>query len=153
MWWLKLNKNLLGAAWLFVASPWFLTDTKAECLWRDGSVSSTELRQQLYPFNVVLGHDTEILCFSSLLHIHSYRWLSLLAECSNSTLFLINPYQAWARIWTSVMTEFFLMISSWCGATEVEIQSREKAEFTKCDRTTAVVGGEYLYGNSSFCTG
>lgn len=107
MWWLKLNKNLLGATWLFVASPWFFTDTKAECLWRDGSIRSTELRQQLYPFSVVLGHDTEILCFSSLLNIHSYRWLSLLAGCSNSTLFLINPYQAWARIWTSVMAGFF----------------------------------------------
>lgn len=87
--------------------------------------------------STVLGHDTDILCLSSLpaglLGLHH------LCFCLQSGRKFIG---------TSVVRGF--SESSRDRSWGLRLGPEKKAEFTKSDKTP-VVGGKYLYGNSSLC--
>lgn len=97
--------------------------------------------------STILGHDTEIPWFSSLLHLLGSRTRdqSLLGFC----VFITHAFVCDQTGQKVHLNEGITRIFS-PQKLGLRLAPEKKAEFTKCDKTT-VVGGKYLYGNSSLC--
>lgn len=97
--------------------------------------------------STVLGHDTEIPCLSSPLHLLGSRTRdrSLLGFCVFIThAFVCDQPGQKVHLNEGIARSFSPQKLG------LRFGPEKKAEFTKCDKTT-VVGGKYLYGNSSLC--
>lgn len=97
--------------------------------------------------STVHGHDTEIPCLSSLLHLLGSRTRdhSLLGFC----VFITHAFVCDQPGKKVHLNQGIIPIFS-PQKLGLRFGPEKKAEFTKCKETT-VVGGKYLYGNSSLC--
>lgn len=161
----------------------WLTDTPAEGLWSDGialvalSLCSScilSIMSECYSWSRHWNAVSLFVFIAALTVAYTLIQMAItpcggvqsmhcLYYVNNACFFFFwfdQPIPSHSKFWAEVYLNvyhagIFQMSSSWWGAAEVvvEIQSRKKAEFTKCDKTTTVVGGKYLYGNSRFCQG